>query len=99
MSNTYDIGDMVSMTASFKDSSGSMFVDPTTLTFTLLKPDKSTVQYVYGTNAELIRDALGKYRVDYVPTVSGNYHYRFAGTGSAQVADEGYFTVKRSDIL
>ena len=96
MANIYNIGTLVTMRGAF--TSGSTATDPTTLTFKLKDTSGSTTTYVYGTDAELVRDSAGNFHVNYTPELPGNYYYRFAGTGACQAASEGLFSVRESEF-
>ena len=91
--NTYEIGDVVRCSVAFTDSA-SAALDPDVVTFKVLTPAATTTTYVYGTDAELVKDSTGNYHVDVDATANGAYIYRFEGTTSAggnQGANETYF--------
>lgn len=91
----YDIGDKATLRASFTDdSSPAQPADPSALTFYLKLPDGTVTEYVYGTDAELVRDAVGEYHVDWTITVHGVYWYLFAGSGDVVAVEEETFTVR-----
>lgn len=95
MSNQYDKGDRVRISTAFTDSDGTAF-DPNTVTAKYLDPSSNTTTYVYGTDAELVKDSTGNYHVDIYVDEIGRWHYRFEGTdssGNEQGADENYFEV------
>ena len=92
MRNQYDKGDLVRVTATFTSPSGAA-VDPTGVVFRLKRPDGTTTVYTYGTDAQLVRDAVGVYRVDVSADQPNMYYYRFEGTGANQAAAEGEFDV------
>ena len=94
MASQYDVGDSVRMSAAFTVS--SVATDPTTITFKMREPDGTVTTYVYGTDAELVKDSTGNYHVDWGTSMSGDFFYRFTGTGACVAASEGYFTVKES---
>lgn len=99
--NYYDQGDLVRLTAAFTGSNGSA-VDPGGLTFYIVGPN-TTATYIYGTDAELVKDSTGNYHVDFsVPTTgstaAGVYTYRFEATGDNQAATEEKFVVENSGV-
>jgi hypothetical protein len=76
---------------------GSSPADPTTVTF-LMRPLGGTVTtYVYGVNAQVVKDAVGKYHVDAIINASGAWLYRFegGGTGIGETLEQS-FTVAPS---
>jgi hypothetical protein len=96
--NTYDIGDRRRLSAAFRDEDSSL-ADPTTVTFWLREPDGYVMGYVYGVDAELVRDSLGTYHVDWDITAPGVHHWRFECTGNIAVAEESRFMVRESLVL
>jgi uncharacterized protein YfaS (alpha-2-macroglobulin family) len=95
--NLYQVGNVVRCTGAFTSAAGAA-VDPTTVTFRARKPDGTLITYVYGTNAELVRDSTGNYRVDVSADAAGRWAYRFEGTGSAPSAAERLFRVEASRV-
>lgn len=80
----------------FQDDDGAD-VDPATITFKVQSPSGTTTSYVYGTDAEIIKQDTGDYHIDYVPDESGRWHYRWSSTGSGtSIAMEGTFVVQGS---
>ena len=97
MSNIYDIGDSVRLSATF--TSAGVVADPTTVTFRLEDSLGNVTTYVYGIDSQLVKDSTGVYHVDIALTRSGNYHYRFNGAGAVIAASEVRFEVNRSAII
>lgn len=85
---TYDIGDEVRLSVAFTDAAGAA-ADPTTVTCTVRKPDGSTL-----TPTATSTGSTGAYRADIQPDQTGNWYYRFAGTGALVAAEEGQFYVR-----
>lgn len=83
---TYDIGDEVRLSVAFTDADG-VAADPTTVTCTVRKPDGSTL-------TPSATGSSGSYHADIQPDQTGNWHYRFAGTGALVAAEEGQFYVR-----
>lgn len=91
---TYDKGDMVVLTASWKNEAGD-FVDPDTVTLKILNPDGSITSYIYGSST-MTRTAAGRYRYEFKPVVQGKYDYRWEGTGAATATGQsGFFCEDR----
>jgi len=91
----YDIGDRIRCTVVFQTLL-SVDSDPTTITARLRKPDGTKTVYIYLTNAELVKDATGKYHFDVDITASGFWYYRFEGKGALVAAGEDSFQVVKS---
>lgn len=90
--NTYDIGDLVRIQSTFKNVDGTV-VDPTTITFKLKTPDGTVTTYVYGSNAEVVKEGTGIYHVDWSCTQAGQHIYLYVGTGTVQTAEDATFMV------
>jgi hypothetical protein len=89
----YHIGDKVKLTATFKDETGAL-ADPTTVVFRALGPSAS---FVYTTpDSHIVRDSIGVYHVILSTDVSGDWAYRFEGTGALTAATERSFFVEKS---
>lgn len=93
----YDIGDVVRLTGTFTTSAGAA-VDPTTVTFKLKTPAGLTTTYVYGTDAAIVKTGTGVYYVDWLTTMQGVHHVRWAGTVANIAAGEDSFTVRESQF-
>jgi len=93
----YNEGTLITLTAVFKDTAGTE-ADPTTVTFRLKKPDETVIVYVYGTDAELVKDSTGNYSVGYTPDMGGDFIYRWEGTGAVEVAGESTFSATASSF-
>lgn len=89
---TYDIGDQVRLTATLTDLDGTA-TDPTAVTLTVRKPDLTATDHTYASGA-LTKSGTGVYYRDVTLDQSGNWYYRFAGTGALVVAEEGEFYVR-----
>jgi hypothetical protein len=94
----YDIGDLRALGVTFQNAAGSD-ADPTTITFRLLEPDGTVTVFVYGTDAEVVRDALGQYHVDWTLAQSGRHVARWEGTGAVHASVEDELYARRSDIV
>ena len=97
--NSYDVGDLVRLTATFTNSAG-VVTDPTAVTC-LLK-----LRYVIGSTAttytypaNITKDSTGVFHVDVTPTTEGIWDYRWVGTGTVQAAVEGAFNVPNSEFF
>lgn len=94
MANTYDIGDLVRVSATF--SQGGTATDPSTVTARYRDPSGTTTTLVYGADEALTRDSEGVYHTDVDANRAGIWWYRFESTGSGQAATEGAFRVRAS---
>ena len=95
--NTYIKGDLVRASAEFRDAGGSL-ADPTAVAFKFKVPAGTTTTYNYGTDAQLVKDAVGEYHADIDASTSGTWSYRFESTGAGQAAAEDQFTVSAGNF-
>lgn len=85
MAAQYDIGDKITLEASFTDA--GVLVDPTTVSCIVRSPsDEITERDVTG--------EAGHYTAEIEPNEAGTWWYRFEGTGAYQAAEEGEFAVR-----
>lgn len=95
MSTTvYDVGDTARLSAKFQV--GGADADPTVVTCTIKVPTGVSTTYTYGADAELAKDSVGDYHVDWPCAVSGLHWYEFRGTNAVASAGEGKFFVRES---
>jgi hypothetical protein len=98
VATTYDIGDLIRETGTFKNAS-SAAADPTKVYFSLHKPDGAITLSTYsaGTTA-ITRSGAGVYYKDIPTTAQGLYEYRWHSTGTVFTASEGYFNVRAKRV-
>ena len=89
-SNTYTVGDQLTLTASFV-ALGGTFVDPTTVTVNVHKPNGTIV------TPSVTHASTGVYTVQQSLDVPGNWMWKAVGTGAAVAAsspEQGRFRVE-----
>jgi hypothetical protein len=96
MTNIYDRGDIVRLTANFTDINNTV-ADPTNITLRIKQPDASVAMYSYP--GDVTKDSTGIYHFDFAITEAGDHYYRFEGSGSVTTAAETLFHVYKSNIL
>ena len=88
--NTYDIGDLIRMRATFTNSAGAV-VDPSSvsLQYRALAFDPASVTtLIFGVNS-IVKASTGDYYHDYSATSSaGEWRFRWNGTGANAAAAE-----------
>lgn len=94
--NTYDIGDLIRIRATFRDVDGNL-ADPDTVSVYIKSPDGP----VEDVTADAVASGTGEWYVDYDTTgaESGVWHYRFVGTGNVQQSSDWGFILRRSEVL
>jgi hypothetical protein len=85
-----DLGDIVRLSVNFKVN--GILTDPTGVTATVRKPDGTTTAYAYP--ATIVKDGVGLYHLDVTVDQSGEWTYKFVGTGTAADVGPGIFYVK-----
>jgi hypothetical protein len=95
--NSYALGKVVRVQGTFAQN--SIAVDPTTVSVVLRRPDGIKRTYVYGTDAEVIRQATGIYYLEYPTVLAGQHWYRWSSTGNGTSAGEKAFVVEPSNAL
>jgi hypothetical protein len=92
VANVYDLGDVVVVTAGFKNSAGTL-ADPDVVKFDWkLEQSGATTTYTYPT--VIVKDSTGVYHVNLNADTEGTYYYRFYSTGTGKAAAEDSFFVK-----
>lgn len=84
---TYDVGDLVRLTGTFRNSSDAL--TNTTAVCTVRKPDGT------ASTPSVTNGSTGVYTVDVTLDQEGHWFYRWAGTGDVVAAEEGEFYVRR----
>jgi len=93
MSN-FDIGKQVRLKGEFTDPNDSDApIDPTTITVKYKQPGGALVTHVFGVDAEVIKSGTGVYYEDVTLTASGNFTFKWFGTGNAVAAEEAGFNI------
>jgi len=84
--NTYDVGDLALLTASFTDENGSA-IDPTDVYCIYTDPSGNSVSLHYGVDAALQRSGVGTYQVELNLDEAGIWTYRWYSTGTGQASE------------
>ena len=93
--NSYDIGDGVRLKATFTLS--SVNTDPTAVKLKVKDPSGNIDIYTYAL-AQITKSAVGKYYKDIFVDESGEWFYRYEGTGTIEAADERKFIAEVSEF-
>ena len=89
MANTYDVGDKVRITGTFKNTAGTD-TDPSTIVGKYKDPRGSE------TTASTTNSATGIYFFATSISAEGTWFFRFTGTGTIEAAGEGRFHARDS---
>jgi len=91
MINVYKLGQKVRCSVDF--TVDDVLTDPTTVTCKVKDPSANISTYVYGTDEELVKDAVGQYHLDVVSDAQREWVFRFEGTGTCTAVEELSFIV------
>ena len=97
MTTTYDIGDVRRLSVTFTDINDAD-ADPATVTFRMRSPDGTVLVYVYGTDPEVKKTAVGIYYVEHEFAGPGRHVLRWEGAGTIVVAEETEYYIRRSEV-
>jgi hypothetical protein len=103
--DTYRVGDIVTMRATFVSTDHVTLADPSLVFFSVVDGwGHLAGSYTYGqAGASVIRTATGCYFKDFsiphVATAPGQWQYRAEGTGYVQAADEWAFRVEKTVFM
>jgi len=86
VSNKYDYGQAIKVSATFKNDAGAP-TDPGTITLKVKGPDAVIQTYTYGA-AQVTRESAGVYSKVITLNQEGRWYYRYEGTGTVQAAEE-----------
>jgi hypothetical protein len=95
MSETHDVGDLVTVSITVRDAAEAL-ADPGTVTLKVKPPNQAVQTYTGG---QLAHPSLGVYQRDISLTAEGVWHVRFETTGNPQIAEEADLVVRRSKVL
>ncbi len=74
------------------DDEGSTATDPAVVTLTWYVRGEPPTVWAYPDDAAIEKDDIGVYHADLPIERVGEYHYRWAGAGTVDAAEEGSFT-------
>lgn len=91
-SDWFDIGDVVTLPATFRRKATRALIDPDTVVCTVQAPDGTQ------TAPSVVHDSTGVYHAVITPDQAGIWRVRWVGTGDAAAAEPWHFLV-REDLL
>lgn len=95
MANTYAVGESIILSATF--TVATVNTDPTTVTLRIKDPTGNIDVYTLAL-ATVTRDSAGVFHKDLTIDESGEWFYRWEGTGTCVAADEVQFLVTASEF-
>lgn len=89
--NNYNQNTLVRCAVAFTAASDGSAADPTAVTVTVTDPNGAS------TSPTAVKDGVGLYHADVIPTVQGIWTYGFRGTGAVVAYGEGQFFAEPSN--
>ena len=100
MPNTYNIGDLVRLRATFVSTDLITAADPSTIIFRTLSPVAGVACFSFvAAGASITRAGVGAYYKDITPNAEGVWVYNALATGGVQAVEESTFNVQHSAFL
>ena len=93
----YDIGDQVTFTADFYNTSNQL-TDPATLSTKVKDSNGIVTTYTYPTDTEIVKVSTGKYELSIVLTVSGAWWVRWEAT-APNIVEETSISVRARKVV
>lgn len=91
--NTHDKGDLIRLDTQILVS--GTYIDPDHLSLYVVDPDGTEKEFIYGATGTFIREAVGRYYLDYYISQYGQYTYGFYASGTAWGYEEKVFTIRK----
>lgn len=98
MSDNYIPGEVTRISVTVMDSAGAA-ADPGALRLKVKPPAGAVTTYTFGSSAEIIKDAVGRYHADIQLTAAGVWAYRWELDAPNAGAVEGVITVQKSRVI
>lgn len=84
--NQFSKGATVRVRVTFEDPDTGAVVDPSTVSITVRAPSTTVTTYTYGTDAEVIKEATGKYLYRLNLSEEGTYRWKWTGVAVNETA-------------
>ena len=88
---SYLAGNQVRVSAEFTDIVTGAEIDPPIVKLSVCAPSGSPTVYIYGVDANVIRDAIGMYHADLDIDSAGTWLYKWWSVGTGKAAGENSF--------
>jgi len=90
--NHYNLGDTILIKAQFKSYDDGSFTDPQTVSVKVKNSNAETV-YVYGVDAEVVKEDVGIYTMLIATDVEGKWCFTWKGEGQNSASNSGQFFI------
>lgn len=92
------IGGVKRIEVDFRDSDSNLVDPASSVIFTMREPDGTVTAYTYGVDAELVRDAVGEYHVDWTISQVGIHTYKWIGESGKYSPSTDAFYAANDDV-
>lgn len=90
---TYQQGELAIVRGTFTNPETGAPVDPSVVKVTIVSPDGQRNEYLYGTDAQVVKDSIGVYSIEVGCDIPGTFAYWWHSGGTGKAGDERTFTV------
>jgi hypothetical protein len=97
--NIYDLGDLVKVSATFKDAGTGGVIDPDVINVSIKTPAGLLTTYTHIVDASLIKEGVGQYYAMVNANEPGFWKYRWWSAGYGQTAKEKEFKVRTAEAV
>lgn len=95
--NTYQIDTLVQLSTTFYAADGVTLVDPTDVVLFVRPPDQIRTEYTGG---QITKVSTGVYMMQITTTQSGQWSYKWQGSGTVVITSEDqFFKVAKSTLI
>lgn len=95
---TFAWGHNVTLRGQWQTAAGE-YTDPDTVTVEVKSPDEVIATYEYVTDVEVVKEAVGKYKIKIVGDQEGTWYHRWSSTDTdGDTAWERSFVIARSQF-
>ncbi len=91
--NQHDLGDLVKVSAVFKNAETQVALDPEVVKLSVRPPSGTVTTYTYLDDATITKSSTGNYAANIDANEAGRWSYRWWSTGNGQAAEESFFEV------
>lgn len=98
MSDNYIPGEVARISVTVLDAAG-LAADPGALRLKVKPPAGALASYTYGSSAQIVKDATGRYHADIQLPTAGLWAYRWELDAPNAGAVEGVITVSKSRVI
>lgn len=89
------VGTAVNIAVEFKATVNDALADPSSVSLLVRKPTGAIATYVYGVDADLIKDTVGKYHMIVLIDKKGRWDFQYTGSGGVSVVNSSFIIAEQ----